>query len=443
MQDGSHLFWGGRRRKARMVRAEGIYVWDDAGQRYLDGSSGPMTCNIGHSNPMVLKAMQDQMQNATFGMRLHFENNPAEHLATRLAQIAPGDLDQVFFTSGGSEAVDSALKLARAHALATGEAQRWKVISRFPAYHGCTFGALTVTGYAPMTAPFDPMMVQMPKIPAPRAYLDGLDMDDPTTGHHYADMLEAQILREGPETVLAFIHEPIGGASTGALVPPAGYMARIREICDRYGVLLIHDEVISGGGRVGTFFAGDIWGVVPDLITLSKGFGAGYVPLGAVIARTPIAEAVLDAENYLHGFTYGGNPLACAAGLAVIGEIERLGLMDNAVTMGALLRTRMEALKQRYAIIGDVRGMGLLQAFELVSDRDSMAPLPKALNAYDALVEAAYAEGLIIYARRSRGGLEGDHFLVAPPMICTETQVDELMEKLTAALDRFTAEAGL
>lgn len=443
MQGETNLFWGARRRKARMVRAEGIYLWDDEGRRFLDGSSGPMTCNIGHGNKAVLSAMEAQMHKATFGMRLHVETDPAEHLATRLAGLAPGDLNQVFFTSGGSEAVESAIKLARAHALAVGEAQRWKVISRYPAYHGCTLGALSVTGYAPMTAPFAPMMVQMPKVPAPRAYLDGLDADDPATGHHYADMLEAQIRAEGPETVLAFLVEPIGGASTGALVPPAGYMARIRDICDRYGILLIHDEVISGGGRTGRFFSGDHWGVVPDLITLSKGFGAGYMPLGAVIIRDEIAEAVIDAANYLHGFTYGGNPLACAAGLAVLDEIDRHGMMANAVAMGDLLRARLEALKQRFELVGDVRGMGLLQAFELVSDRRSMAPLPKELNAYDRLVEIAYENGLIIYARRSRGGLKGDHFLVAPPMITTAEQVDELMETLTRSLDTFITESGL
>lgn len=443
MERPSNLFWGARRRKAQMVRAEGVYLWDTEGKRYLDGSSGPMTCNIGHSNKAVLAAMAEQMQKGTFAMRLHFESDPAERLATRLAGLAPGDLDQVFYCSGGSEAVDSALKLARAHALAIGQAQRWKVVSRFPAYHGCTMGALSVSGYAPMSAPFAPMMVQMPKIPAPRAYLDGLDMNDPATGRHYADMLEAQILREGPETVLAFIHEPVGGASTGALVPPAGYMQRIREICDSYGVLLIHDEVISGGGRVGTFFAGDIWGVTPDMITLSKGFGAGYMPLGAVILRSAIAETVCDAANYLHGFTYGGNPLAAAAGLAVLDQIEGGGLMANALAMGDALRLRLDALRQRYEIIGDVRGMGLLQGFELVSDRDTMAPLPKDLNAYDRLVEIAYANGLIIYARRSRGGLEGDHFLIAPPMIATPEHIEEIMEKLTVSLDRFVEEARL
>ncbi|MFU8836085.1 aspartate aminotransferase family protein [Roseovarius autotrophicus] len=443
MQDTSRLFYGSRRRRPKLARAEGVYIDAVDGRRWLDGSSGAMVCNIGHSNPAVLSAMRAQMEVATFGYRLHFETEPAERLADRLAGIAPAGLGRVFFVSGGSEAVESALKLARSHALAIGEAQRWKVISRFPAYHGCTLGALSVTGYAPMTAPYAPMMAQMPKVSAPRAWLDGLPLDDPATGHHYADMLEAQILEEGPETVLAFIVEPIGGASTGALVPPAGYMPRIREICDRYGVLLIHDEVISGGGRTGRFLAADHWGVVPDMITISKGFGSGYMPLGALIARDTIVETVLDHGSYPHGFTYAGNPLACAAGLAVIDEIERQGMMENAVAMGDLLHLRLRAMMQRYEIIGDVRGMGLLQAFELVSDRATRAPLPKHLDAYDRLTEAAYDEGLIIYARRSRGGHEGDHFIVAPPMIVTLAQMDEIMEKLGRALDRFTAECGL
>jgi adenosylmethionine-8-amino-7-oxononanoate aminotransferase len=443
LQDPTHLFYGTRRRRPRLARSEGVYIWDVSGKQYLDGSSGAMVCNIGHGNPEVLAAMRAQMDVATFGYRLHFETEPSERLATRLAGIAPGDLNRVFFVSGGSEAVESAMKLARSHAIATGQAQRWKVISRFPAYHGCTLGALSVTGYAPMTAPYAPIMAQMPKVPAPRAWLDGLDPDDPATGLHYADMLEAKILEEGPETVLAFIVEPIGGASTGALVPPAGYMPRIREICDRHGVLLIHDEVISGGGRTGRFLAADHWGVVPDMVTISKGFGSGYMPLGALIASDAIVDTVLDHGSYLHGFTYAGNPLACAAGLAVLDEIDRQGMMANAVAMGDRLAAGLRGLMQHYPVIGDVRGLGLLQAFELVSDRATRAPLPASLNAYDRLVEMAYDAGLIIYARRSRGGHAGDHFLVAPPMIATEAHIDEIMEKLTGALDTFVAEAAL
>jgi len=336
--------------------------------------------------------------------------------------------------SGGSEAVESAIKLARQNAIATGDAQRTKVISREPSYHGCTLGALALTGYAPLTAPFEPMMRPMPKIPAPRAYLDGLDPEDEATGHHYADMLEERILAEAPETILAFIVEPVGGASTGALVPPKGYMKRIREICSRYGVLLIHDEVMSGGGRTGKFFAAEHWDVDPDILVISKGFAAGYAPLGAMMAHKDIVANVLDAGGFLHGFTYAGNPLACAAGLAVLEEIERENLCGNAAATGTLLKNELTKLMERYSIIGDVRGEGLLLAFELVDDRASMRPLPRELNAFNLLVDIAYDNGLIIYSRRTRGGYSGDHFLIAPPMISTADHVSEIIDGLDTSL---------
>ena len=432
----SRLFYQSRSRRPMLDRAEGIYMWDKTGKRYIDGSSGAMVSNIGHSNPNVLAAMRRQMENSTFGYRLHFETEASEQLADKLAELSPDGLERIFFVSGGSEAVESTLKLSRQYALAIGEPQRWKIISRQQSYHGCTLGALAITGYTPLVAPFAPMMQAMPKIPAPRAYLDGLDPQDPLTGHHYADMLESKIQTEGPESVLAFVVEPVGGASTGALVPPQDYMRRIREICDHYGVLLIHDEVMSGGGRTGRFFASEHWaGGAPDLIAISKGFGAGYMPLGAMIAHQRIVEAVLDAGGFAHGFTYAGNPLACAAGLAVINEIETQGLLENAVTMGDLLKQELNGLMQTYPFIGDVRGQGLLLAFELVSERDGMTPLAAELNAYDKLVNLAYERGLIIYSRRTRDGLEGDHFLVCPPLIVTADQIAEIIEKLAASLD--------
>lgn len=430
----SHLFYQSRARRPRLDRAAGVHMWDVTGKRYIDGSSGAMVTNIGHSNPRVLAAMRAQMERATFGYRLHFETDASEDLAALVARLSPAGMDRVFFVSGGSEAVESAIKLARQAALAKGEEGRIKVISRTPSYHGSTFGALALTGYDPLTGPFMPMLNAMPKVPAPRAYLDGLRADDPATGAHYAAMLEAAIQREGPETVLAFIHEPIGGASTGALVPPAGYMARVAEICRRYGVLLIHDEVMCGGGRTGLFYGADHWGVTPDIAVLSKGFGAGYAPLGAVVAHTNLAEAVLSAGGFAHGFTYAGNPLACAAGLAVLNEIEREGLMDNAATMGARLRERLEDLAQRHALIGDVRGLGLLLAVELVADRRTMRPLPANLDAHAKLVDIAYERGLIVYSRRTRHGVEGDHILVCPPMIASAADVDEITELLDASL---------
>ena len=436
----SNLFYQTKSPRPMLDRAEGIYMWDKSGKRYIDGSSGAMVSNIGHSNPKVLAAMRAQMEKSTFGYRLHFQTEASETLAAKVAELAPAAMNKVFFVSGGSEAVESCLKLARQYVLTQGQAQRFKVISRYPSYHGSTLGALAITGYAPMSAPFDPMMQRMPKVPAPRAYLDGLDADDPATGLHYANMLEAKILEEGPETVLAFIVEPVGGASTGALVPPAGYMRRIREICSQYGVLLIHDEVMTGGGRTGRFFGAEHWDVVPDIIAISKGFGGGYVPLGAMIARDDIVEAVMQGGGFINGFTYAGNPLACAAGCAVLDEIAAQDLTANAARMGEALATRLRGLMQRYPLIGDVRGKGLLAAFELIADRHTKDPLPAHLNAHARLVDIAYDNGLIIYSRRTRGGTSGDHFLVCPPMIVTEAQLDDIIQRLDQSLASYMAE---
>jgi adenosylmethionine-8-amino-7-oxononanoate aminotransferase len=439
-QQRSHLFYQSRRRKPVLDEARGIYMWDVDGKRYIDGSSGAMVCNIGHSNENVLAAMRLQMEKSTFGYRLHFETEASEKLAAKTASLTPDGLNRVFFVSGGSEAVESAIKLARQHAVASGQSARWKVISRTPSYHGATLGALALTGYDPLTEPFEPMMRMMPKVPAPCAYLDGLDPDDEATGLHYANMLERKIIEEGPETVLAFFVEPVGGASTGALVPPKGYMERIQEICREYGVLLILDEVMTGAGRTGRFLAGEHWNMQPDIVVMSKGFAAGYVPLGAMAAHDRIVEPVLDAGGFQHGYTYAGNPLACAAGLAVIGEIEGQGLVANAERMGKFLKSQLEDLMQRYSLIGDVRGKGLLLAFEFVSDRRTMAPLPASLAAYDRFVDIAYDKGLIVYSRRTRGGKEGDHVLVCPPMIVNESQIEEIMEVLDASLMQFADE---
>jgi adenosylmethionine-8-amino-7-oxononanoate aminotransferase len=439
----SNLFYQTHGRRPLIARAEGIHIWDRDGRRYIDGSSGAMVANIGHGNPRVLAAMRRQMEDATFAYRLHFENEAAETLARRIAARMPAHLDRVFFVSGGSEAVESCIKLARQYALATGQESRYKVISRFPSYHGATLGALALTGYTPMTAPFAPMMQEMPKIPAPTCYLDHDELDWEARGLRYAEMLREEIRRQGAETVLAFIMEPVGGASTGALVAPDSYYARVREICDEYGVLLILDEVMSGIGRTGRFLGAEHWGLRPDIVALSKGFAAGYAPLGAMVADRRLVEPVLDAGGFIHGYTYAGNPLACAAGLAVLDEVEDRDLMGNATRMGSVLKRGLEDLMVRFPFIGDVRGLGLLLAFETVADRDTMRPLPPALNAYNRLVEIAYQRGLIIYSRRTRGGLEGDHFMVCPPMIVDEAQIGEILALLADSLTAFAAEAGL
>jgi adenosylmethionine-8-amino-7-oxononanoate aminotransferase len=439
----SYLFYQSRNPRPFLDHGEGIYLFDEDGKRYIDGSSGAMVSNIGHSNPRVLAKMKAQMDKATFGYRLHFRTHPSEDLAAKTVAMTPEGLDRVFFVSGGSEAVESAVKLARQYALTQGQSERYRVISRFPSYHGCTFGALDLTGYAPLRDPFAPMMQGMPKIAAPATYLDRDNLTEEERGLKYAELLRDKIEELGPETVLAFVMEPVGGASTGALVAPDSYYGRVREICDEYGVLLIYDEVMTGAGRTGKFLASEHWGITPDIVAMSKGFGAGYAPLGAIIAGARLVEPVLDAGGFLHGFTYAGNPLACSAGLAVLEEMEDQGLIENAARMGEVLMGELRALMDRYPFIGDVRGKGLLTAFEFVADRHTMAPLDPKLNAYERLVELAYARGLIIYSRRTRGGKEGDHFLVAPPLIITQDQITEMMAILRDALDAFADEVGL
>ncbi len=439
----SRLFYQTRARRPLLDRAEGIYLWDVNGKRYIDGSSGAMVSNIGHSNPRVLAAMRAQMDKSTFGYRLHFETQPAEDLASRVAELSPEGHERVFFVSGGSEAVESAVKIARQYRYVTGEPERSKLISRSPSYHGSTMGALSLTSYRPLTDPFTPLFVDMPKIPAPRCYLDKDDLSDAERGIRYAEMLRAKIIEEGPDTVLAFVMEPIGGASTGALVAPDSYYARIREICDEFDVLLIYDEVMTGVGRTGKFLACEHWAINPDIIASSKGFGAGYVPLGAMTARDELVETVLKAGPFQHGYTYAGNPIACAAGLAVIDEILEQDLMSNTERRGLELTAGLKALQKQFPFIGDVRGKGLLLAFELVSDTETMDPLPKQLEAHTRLVDIAYENGLIIYSRRTRLGLEGDHFMVCPPMIVTAEQIQDILTLLRKSLSEFAAEAAL
>ena len=439
----SHLFYQTRDRKPLLDRSEGIYMWDTSGKRYIDGSSGAMVSNIGHSNPRVLDAMKTQMKKSTFGYRLHFENQPAEDLATMVAELSPVEHDKVFFVSGGSEAVESSLKLARQYAFIKDEKDRFKIISSAPSYHGGTMGALSLTSYKPLNDPFLPMYVDMPKIPAPQCYLDHDNLSDHDKGLKYAEMLRDKIIEEGPETVLAFIMEPVGGASTGALVAPSSYYNRIKEICDEFGVLLIYDEVMSGVGRTGKFLACEHWDINPDIIATSKGFGAGYIPLGAVTAQQNIVDCILDEGGFQHGFTYAGNPIACAAGLAVITEILDQNLMENANLMGIELIAGMKGLQKKYPFIGDVRGKGLLTAFELVSNIETMDPLPRDFNAFLKLVDIAYEKGLIIYSRRTRNGLEGDHFLVCPPLIVTHEQIGDILSILDDSLKTFAIDQNL
>lgn len=430
----SHLFYVTRLRRPLVDRAEGIYVWTEDGRRFIDGSSGPVAVNLGYGNKNVLDAMKRQMDRTTYAYRLHFENEPAEELARQLAARMPNGLDRIFFVSGGSEAVEACIKLARQWAVATGQPKRWKVISRMPSYHGGTLGALAVTGDGMLTDTFAEQMRMMPTVPAPTAYRDRDNLSLEERGIKYADMLEEKILAEGPESVVAFIMEPIGGAATNALVAPDSYYPRIREICDRYGILLIHDEVMSGVARTGRFLGGDHWNCKPDLVSLSKGIGSGYAPLGAMAAPERIVKPVLDMGGFQHGHTYAGNPLACAAGLAVVAETYRLGLIENAARMGDRLMGELRGLQQRFPFIGDVRGKGLMTAIEFVKDPATMERLPLSINIGQRVLDLAYERGLIVYFRRVTGGVQGDCVMICPPLIVTPEQVDEIVGILGDAI---------
>lgn len=438
-----NLFHFTRAPRPMVDRAEGIYLWDDTGKRYIDGSSGAVNVNIGHGNRAVVEAMAQQMARVSFAYTIHFENEPANQLARELARRLPGDLERIYFVSGGSEAVEAAIKLARQWAVATGQPSRWKIIGRMPSYHGITLGALEPTGDEVLTSTFAPMSRPMPLIPAPLVHRDHDDLSLDELGLRYADMLEQKILEEGPEMVAAFIMEPIGGAATAALVPPDSYFPRIREICDQHGILLIHDEVMTGIGRTGKFLGGDHWDCRPDIVVLSKGLSSGYAPLGAIAAPERIVGPVIAMGGFLHGHTYGGNPVACAAGLAALGEIDRLGLVENAAAMGELLKRELHGLARRFPFVGDIRGKGLLLGADIYADAERKLPLPREKNANVRLIDIAFERGLIIYSRRVSGGPESDNFMVCPPLIVTEAEIAEIVAALAGTLEVFAAEFSL
>jgi len=418
---------------------EGIYLFDKSGKRYIDASSGPQTANIGHANPRVVAAMTKQAQEVSFAFPSQFRNEPAETLATNIAAVAPFDLDMVFFCSGGSEAVEASIKLARQYAVVRGDAGRYKIISRMPSYHGTTLGALSLTGDPSGFGPFAPMLVKQPKIDAPFCRYRPTHESEDEAALRFANLLEKSIIEEGAETVLAFIMEPVGGAATGALSAPAAYYRRVREICDQYGVLLICDEVMCGSGRCGHFLASEIWNMRPDIVALAKGLAAGYTPLGACLTSSRVIETVREGGGFLHGHTYMANPVSCAVGCAVLAEHLDNDLYSNARRMGAVLKGHLQTLADEFSFVGEAKGEGLLLGFDVVADANTGAALPPEMNAYSEISRAARERGLIIYSRRMFGGLRGDQFLVSPPLIVTEDEVTEIADLLRHSLEDFAS----
>lgn len=419
------------------VAGEGCYIIDAAGKRYLDGSGGAAVSCLGHSDAGVRAAIHAQLDQIAFAHTGFFTSGPAEALADRLIAAAPGGIDRVYLLSGGSEAVEAAIKLARQYVLEIGQPERRHLIARRQSYHGNTLGALAAGGNAWRREKYAPLLIETHHISPCYAYRGQHQGESAEAyGLRVADELEAEIQRLGPEAVLAFIAEPVVGATAGAVPAVPGYFKRVREICDRHGVLLILDEVMCGMGRTGTFFACEQDGVAPDLVTIAKGLGAGYAPIGAMLASGKIYEAIASGSGaFQHGHTYHGHPLAAAAGLAVVSALEERGLIERAMRMGDVLQAALEARFSQHAHVGDIRGRGLFRAIELVEDRESKAPFDPHRKIAARIKASAMEAGLIVYpASGTVNGQSGDHVLIAPPFIIEEAQIGELVDKLDTAV---------
>ena len=439
MTGGIQHFWTppGGTALPRLDRAEGLYVWDTAGRRYLDVTSGPVAVNLGHGNVRVLEAMRQQAARACFAYPTSFESEANVRLSERLAAAAGPGLERAFFVSSGSEAVEKCIQFARLHAMVEGQGTRWKVIGRYPSYHGSTLGALAVSGDL-AAGVMQPYLRESPRVPAPLSYRLPDGHDAASFARECLATLEATIQREGPETVLAFIMEPVIGLSGGAVTAPDFYYGEVRRICDRHGVRLIYDEVISGAGRTGRFLAAHHWPESrPDLVVLAKGLGGGYYPVGAFLAPAAMVAAVAKHGGFHYGHTNKGSPLGCAVALAVLEETLDRGLVARAESTGAYLRERLAALVRGIPILGDVRGLGLLNAIEIVADQTTKAMLPRDLDVIGDLKTIALAKGLLIYGRRSHGGRYGDWLMMTPPLIAVPADIDVIVAGIADTLREY------
>ncbi len=436
----------------RAVRAEGIYIYDDRGKAYLDASGGAAVSCLGHGNPRVIAAMERQLEKMAFAHTAFFTNDAAEELAEMLSARAPGGRWRTYFLSGGSEANEAALKLARQIQVERGEAARDHVISRRQSYHGSTIGCMSISGRTPILGgrhpsrnPFGPLFMPGVRkiVPCYPYRWRRPDESEADYTRRVAGALEEAILDTGPERVFAFIAETVVGATLGAAAPTRGYLRAIRDICDRYGVLMILDEVMCGMGRCGRFFAFEEDDVVPDIITLAKGLGGGYQPLGAMMVREEIvAEIEKNSGAFGHGHTYVGHATACAAGVAVQKVFDESGLVARSAAMGDRLG---EMLLQRFGDhpqVGDIRGRAMFRGLEIVADRDSKEPFPAHWRLAARIKAKAMEHGLICYPMGgTKDRFSGDHILLAPPFIMEESHMEELLDKLEHAINDALDEA--
>jgi len=418
---------------------EGVYLIDTNQKRYLDASGGAAVSCLGHSHPEVLASIHRQIDEIAYAHSSFFSTEAAEQLALHLTSHAPQGLDQLYLVSGGSEAVEAALKMARQYFVEIGESHRRHFIARRQSYHGNTLGALAVSGNEWRRRQFEPLMIPVTHVSPCYEYRERQENETPEAyGQRLVAELAEAIDELGGKNVIAFIAETVGGATSGAITPVPGYFGGIRKLCDQHGILLILDEVMCGMGRCGTRFAFEHEGISPDLLCMAKGLAAGYQPIGAVLARTGIVDALRQGSGiFQHGHTYNAHATACAAALAVQKIVERDELLAQVRCRGAYLRQQLLKVFASHPNVGDIRGRGLLQAIELVAERHDKTPFDPVLKCHARVKIEAMANGLVIYPMGGTiDGLRGDHVLLAPPFIVTEAQIDEMVARLRDALDQ-------
>ena len=422
----------------KAVSSDGCYIIDENGKQYFDGSGGAAVSCLGHGDPDVIKAVQDQTSKMAFAHTGFFSSDPAEELAELLIDNAPGELDRVYFVSGGSEAIEAAIKLARQFHIENGEPSRHHIIARKQSYHGNTLGALAAGGNKWRRNQFEPILIDASHISPCYEYVDKLKEETSFDyGQRVAQELEDEILRLGTDKVMAFIVEPVVGATMGAVPAVPGYFKKVRNICDKYGVLLILDEVMCGMGRTGHLFASEFDEIAPDILCIAKGLGAGYQPIGAMLCSKNIYNRLGKGSGFFqHGHTYMGHPVACAAGLAVLKAILNRKLLSSIKSKSNQLFNCLETQLGHHPNIGDIRGRGLFIGIEIVKNIETKKPFDPNLKVAASIKHAAFEAGLICYPMSgTRDGKWGDHILLAPPFIINENQIIELVNKLSISIE--------
>ncbi len=445
----SNVFYRSLEKKYPLIdRGKGVFVWDDRGRRYLDGASGCVVTNIGYGVEAVAEALFEEARQTGFSHGTTFTSRPQEEMARLVTEDAPPGMDYVYFVSGGTEANETAFSIAIQYHRQKNNLNKWKIIGRRLSYHGSSFATLSAAGNVQRRSLYSPLVMPFPLVPAPHCYRCYCGSTYPDCGVSCALELENAILAEGPENVAAFIFEPIIGTSAAASVPPSEYFTMVREICDRYDVLMITDEVLCGYGRSGRYLAMDHFGVSADLVTLGKGLGGGYAPLGAVLMQKGVYEVFnKNAGKFIHGYTYQGNPVSCAAGVAVNRYIKDHNLFQKVADKGRYLKEKLQAIADRSSFIGDTRGMGLLLGLELVKDKESKASFPASAALAEKVREIAMNEldeGLLLYTGVGRTAdiIPRDYLIIAPPFIIEGKEMDLLVQLLDQALNKAVENLG-